>query len=462
MTSNPESNGHSTLVGGSTAERRINCPASYRLEQKLPPETMRQSSNYADEGTAMHSAVQYALEHDVVDLDQLLGMAFGGSEDGERAAHVVTQDLLDSCVTPCISFFDALNDELKAEGGLDFILEARCEMPGIPNAFGTSDLIARTDKRTIIADWKFGVGVQVKAAYDTPSPTDPDATVITPNAQLMFYARAAMHTYPDMFGDGDDWPIDLYIVQPRARDGDGTPSVYTTSRRELEAYRMKLILAVSEATGVNARMKRGGWCTFAACKVICPEFTRPALDLTRMHQAIEEKKLGLLGGIDIDWSVAYGDLLSFADIVEALIGEIRTQAHAFMDAGNPVVDRDGNTAYKLVPKRATTVFTDVDGAIREAQKLAAVSKKALDVNAFYVEPVVKSPAQFRAVVAEALMDGGTKKARDEAAKEWMKPFTDAVSSGTTIAPADDRRAPAVPPAEYALALARKLAALSGQ
>ncbi|MFZ1703663.1 MAG: hypothetical protein WAT79_04920, partial [Saprospiraceae bacterium] len=169
-----------------------------------------------------------------------------------------------------------------------------------------------------------------------------------------------------------------------------------------------------------------------------------------------------LGGIGIDWSVAYGDLLTFADIVEALIGEIRTQAHAFMDAGNQVVDHDGNTAYKLVPKRATPFFTDADSAIREAQKLAAVSKKKLDVNAFFNPPAVKSPAQFRAVVAEALMDGTTKKAREEAAKEWMKPYVDAISSGTTIAPADDRRAPAAPPAEYALALAQKLAALSGQ
>lgn len=462
MTSNPESNGHSSLVGGSSAEKRINCPASYQLEQRLPPELKRESSSYADEGTAMHSAVQYVLENNLVDLDQLLGMEFGGSEDGSRSSYVVTKDLLDSCITPCIDFFDALDDELKDEGGLDFMLEARCEMPGIPNAFGTSDLIARTSKRSIIADWKFGVGVKVDASYWVPSPTDPAVEIMKPNAQLMFYARAAMHSFPDMFGEGDNWPVDLYIVQPRARDGDGTPSMVTVTRRQLEAFRMELVRAVAEAQGENARMQRGKWCTFAQCKTICPKFIGPALDLTKMHKAIEAKKEGTLEGLDIDWAVVYGDMLTFADLVEEIIGEIRAQAHTFMDAGNQIVDAEGNQSYKLVPKRATTVYTDADAALREAQKLSAKTKKSFVVADCYSKPEIISPAQLRAVIADKLMEGPTKKAREEAAKEWMKPYVANVSSGTTIAPAGDPRGAAIPPAEYMLQLANKLSAISGQ
>jgi hypothetical protein len=41
---------HSTIVGGSTASRVINCPGSVALVAKMPP---RPSSSYADEGTLL-------------------------------------------------------------------------------------------------------------------------------------------------------------------------------------------------------------------------------------------------------------------------------------------------------------------------------------------------------------------------------------------------------------------------
>lgn len=447
---------HSGLVGGSTAERRIMCPASYQSELLLPPELERESSTYADEGTALHNAIQYILDNDIKDIDSLIGMEFSGGESG--AIYVIDDNLLDNALIPCLDFFDALSEELKEEGGLEFILEQRCRMPGIEGAFGTSDLIGCTQKRSVIIDWKFGVGKSVAASY-----IDDDGKE-RPNYQLMFYARAAAHMFPDMFGNGDpDWPVDLYIMQPRARGSDGMPTMFTVTIKQLEEFRMLLVARVVEAKdGVHPTRKRGDWCTFAKCKTVCPLHTAAARDLTKLNQLVESRKAGVLGGLDIDWAVAYGDMLTFADVVEALIGEIRAQAHTFMDAGNKIVDADGNELFKLVPKRPSNVYTDADGAIREAQKLAAVQKKALDVNLFYDKPELKSPAQFRSVIADVLMDGQTKKVREEKAKEWMKDFTANVSSGTTIAPIDDSRRAVFQTSEAMLALANKLGALSGQ
>jgi hypothetical protein len=45
---------HSNIVGGSTAKRVINCPASVNLVNKVPP---KGSSDYANEGTMLHAAI---------------------------------------------------------------------------------------------------------------------------------------------------------------------------------------------------------------------------------------------------------------------------------------------------------------------------------------------------------------------------------------------------------------------
>jgi hypothetical protein len=278
-----------------------------------------------------------------------------------------------------------------------------------------------------------------------------------PNAQLMFYGRSALHTHPEMFGEGDDWPVDLYIVQPRARiDEEGEVfQKHTVTRRELEEFRWKLIKAVSEATGKDPSIKRGEWCRFAKCKTICPKFTGPALDLTKMHMALEERKAGPLGGIDIDWAVELGRMLSFAHTVEELAAAIRAQAHAFLADGNQIVDHNGNPLYKLVPKRPTATWTDAQGAVEMALK-RGVKKDNL-----YTAPEPKSPAQMRAALAPTV-DAKTKKAQEEGAKELLKPFFAEISSGDTLASINDRREGVVPASAAMRSLSDKLAAMSVQ
>ena len=50
---------HSSVVGGSTAKRVINCPASVGLLAKMPP---RPSSADADKGTLLHTVIALHLE----------------------------------------------------------------------------------------------------------------------------------------------------------------------------------------------------------------------------------------------------------------------------------------------------------------------------------------------------------------------------------------------------------------
>lgn len=451
-----EQDEHSDLVGGSSAARRLNCPGSYQMEQKLPKSDARESSSYADEGTALHECMQYILGNNIVDLDTVLGMTFGVSETSP-AGYVITKELMRDAIIPCVDFFDDLDDRMQSEGGLTFLVEQRCQMPGIPGAFGTTDLICRTDKRTIIVDWKFGAGVPVKAYYP-----DSKTGEIKPNPQLMFYARAAMHTCPTMFGPvglGDgvvpgpppkDWMVRLYIVQPRSRfEDDEISSKRDVNVKELEEFRMDLVRAVAEAQGENPSINRGDHCRFAKCKKICPHFTQPGFQLVQLNEKLQKKKAEPLGAVDVDWNTIYAELLDYATLAEMAVKEIRAGAHAFLETGEKI------EGWKLVDKRGTEKYVDEQGMVRHAIGLGAEESQCFEMS-------TKSPAQMRDTVLEPLMEGATKKARIEAAKAEVAKFTRVVSSGTTLAKGDDAREDAIIGSDLIKSLSSKLAALTGR
>ena len=74
---------HSTVVGGSTAKRVMNCPGSVALVQLAPPSP---SSIYADKGALLHTAISEVL----LGEDNVIGMTYEG--------HTLDQTLFDDKV----------------------------------------------------------------------------------------------------------------------------------------------------------------------------------------------------------------------------------------------------------------------------------------------------------------------------------------------------------------------------
>lgn len=445
---------HSSIVGGSTAGKRLACPGSYKMEQKLPA-TVDISNAFADEGSALHDCIAYMLDNDIVDVDEVRGMVFRD--------YVMTDDLIDRAIVPSMQFFDDLCDAADAagEGPLEFLVEKRCELPGIPNAFGTSDIIWKTTKRSGILDWKFGEGVPVKAIYLDDEKGD------LLNPQLMFYGRAAQHTFPDFFGTDKEWPVEIIIYQPRVREDakvsqlpdsaaltfnivdadDGRVTYAMTSIAELESYRYALVRAVAEATGDSPRIEKGEHCRFAKCKTICPLFTGPVLDLSKLVKKGEKgKELAAAGGEGFDWGAFFATVLNMKAVADTFFSEAAQQAHQYMESGFSI------PGWKLVDKKAIERYIDEAGAARHAIGMGVPEEHV------YTEPAIKSPAQLRAEL-EPFMEGKTKKARTEAAKEEIGKFTEKKSSGTTIAHEDDGRRDVLSPSAAVKALADKLAAL---
>jgi len=381
---------HSSVVGGSSAARVINCPGSTAMLAQLPAITDRDSF-YSIEGTVLHTLMERLITGKM-QIDKLpVAMIDNGTEIR------ITDALVHDAVIPAWNYWQDFLTKIDT-----WQLETEVHFPGIPGAFGTADVLGRDDRDNItyVTDWKFGAGEGVKAAY--PDPEDVFCEIV--NEQLMFYACGARHTQPEFFPP--DCKVVLTIVQPRARGQEPITSVEVTLE-EMDEFERVLKYAVSMA---EPPTKKGRWCRFQACQTICPHHTGPLLDLSALNNtpALIEKRED-----DLVYISTLLQILDAAPAAEALIREARSQAHIILGNGGSV------PGWKLVAKRGTRQWT-VDES--KLPKLLGVAKDKL------YDTTLKSPAQVEKVLGkkQKLPDG----------------TTTVVSSGTTIAPEDDKR-PAV-------------------
>jgi Protein of unknown function (DUF2800) len=376
---------HSAIVGGSSAARLVNCPGSPALLARVPKVTQHDSF-YSIEGTALHEAMVQLITGQAT-LDQLLGTEI----DVHGTLVEITPTLLHDALAPALAYWNAFLMTVD-----NWALEAEVEFPGIEGAFGTADVLARDDldNITYINDWKFGAGKGVTASYISNGR-------VVPNEQLMFYATAARHCYPEWFPAG--CRVVLTIVQPRARDQEPVTSVEVTLA-DLDAFQAQLVHAV---TMDNPPTHPGHWCEFQPCKTICPHHTGPLFDLTAIGggaipQATEPDHMDTLLRI-----------LDAAPLVENLIREARAQAHLMLGNGEPV------PGWKLVAKRGTRQWTVDPGELAKQLRPFKLNKAAL------FDSVLKSPAQV-----EKLLPPKTK---------LPNGLATLVVSGTTIAKTTDKR-----------------------
>ena len=356
---------HSNIVGGSTAKRVIMCPGSVKLVQKMPPQP---SSVHADRGTMLHDVISRIL------LDQ--GVAIGQFKYKDQ---LLTQELYDEKITPAL---DAL-DEIDPHGNLVYEVETRVGFGDLlPGVFGSTDLVGRIGQRAVVLDWKFGDGVVVDAEE---------------NAQLMFYAAAAMRTDELKWAfDGAD-EIECVIVQP--------PVVrrWVTTVERIKQFEHELVSAVKTALQDDAPLAQGEHCRWCAAKPICPQMTG-AVD-----RAIKQQIVNL----DVDTLAQH---LHTADLLEEWIKDLRALAFGLLEKGADV------PGYKIVQKQARRKWTD-EGVAKQALLSLGLKESVV------VETSIMSPAQ-----AEKAL----KKRFSELPEDLIK----SESSGTTLAPVDDPR-PAV-------------------
>lgn len=360
-------------VGGSSAKRILECPGSMLLCEKYPSK----SSEYAEAGTAMHEALDMILQGKTDKDSDVIGLTFNGI--------TIDQEMYDEGIAEALRIFDELDTEL---GGIEFLNEQRVVFPGIEGAFGTVDIVGTAKDRTCLIDWKMGAGVGVTAEA---------------NAQLLYYAYAAANTPATAKFFSKDKPIELFIIQPRIRDGEPFTR-WMTSYLQLSAFAIDLKHAVDRALEPDPPFKLGSHCQFCSGKIGCPLYNNLATETLALTPDELAEQLA--------------EKLPYADAMIDLGKRLKDMAHALLEQGQPV------RGYKLVNGRQTRSWVDEEKALRYFAKIGLPAPER------HVKKIV-SPAQAeKALKANGLPD------------ELPKNLVLSQPSGTTLAPESDKR-PAV-------------------
>ncbi|MGI9158913.1 MAG: DUF2800 domain-containing protein, partial [Saprospiraceae bacterium] len=321
---------HSTVVGGSTAKRVINCPGSVALSAKMPAQP---ESTYAATGTLLHNVISYCLDK-YQPPEDFLGVRHNDIE--------LTPELIEDKLKPAL---EALND-IDPDNEMDYAVETKVSFGDIiPGAFGSTDLLGRLGDRAVVLDWKFGDGVVVEAEE---------------NPQLMYYAAAALRTPEVQWVFEGAKEIECIIVQP--------PFVkrWVTSFDRIRQFERELVLAVRLAASEDAPLHIGDHCRWCQAKPICPQ----------MNSSADRALLQDLKSLDVQYVSA---ALSKADQLEAWITDLRVLALQMLERGVTV------PGYKLVAKRGSRKWRDEE----EAKKALLSQLPENEV----VEHILISPAQ---------------------------------------------------------------------
>lgn len=388
---------HSKIIGGSTAKRVINCPGSVAICKHSPKDY---GSKYAEMGTLLHDVISNVLDGKPAVIGQKLGSA------------ELTQDIYDDKIKVALD----LLDEVDPDKTMEFELEAEVEfalLDGEKEAdkmFGSCDLLGRVGNRVVGLDWKFGDGVAVSAEE---------------NEQGMYYLAAAMESEKyDWIFDGAE-EIEVVIIQP--------PYIkrWTTDIERLKRFTAELHAAKKMAKkmvkqvdglvkahgnkwpeyaeGTQLFLKAGSHCRFCSGKVNCPTMDRGIANAMRIDlEKVDPTKIGVT--------------LHNLEVLENFSTGLRALAHSAMENGIEI------PGWKIVNKRATRKWideTEAEKSVREI--LSEVEKDAGKIDDTVYAPVeLKSPTQMEKELKKlrlAIPDG----------------LVESVSSGTTIAPEDDKR-----------------------
>ena len=239
---------HSAVVGGSSAERVLACSGSIRLTREAGP---KPGSAFADEGTALHQAMEWLLRENETP-QAALGRTFFG--------HEIAQAHVDECLAPAIAAFEAI------VGPREFEVEVQAPLIDIEGAFGTSDVVYYDDKGRLlgIIDWKFGSGHKVVAAG---------------NAQLMFYL------YSQLMRPAAATPlraVTATVVQLRLQHVDSA----SFTRKELNRF----VWALASAISGPEVFRKGSWCHWCVGKPRCPAHWGVKAD--KLRRAIDRRAAG--------------------------------------------------------------------------------------------------------------------------------------------------------------------------
>ncbi|BAE51524.1 DUF2800 domain-containing protein [Paramagnetospirillum magneticum] len=365
--------------GFSSYSRYAACPGSIRECRKAPPE---RPSPYAEEGTDAHECGEIGLRQGI-DAIELIDRKVGGSIVDEDMAAAV-QVYLDFCRSQ-IEDGDIVFVELPVDlAPLNPPVPLRSRLDFARYRPSTQSLL--------VTDYKHGqLVVEVHG-----------------NGQLRGYALGACVEL-DKLGHVVS-EVQIAIVQPRAYHEDGPIRFEVISAFELFEWSVDLFDVINRTLEPDAPLVAGEHCRFCRAKPVCPEMERMALATAEAQ--FTDTTITVPPAPSSMAPARIGQVLNAAEIIEGWLKSVREHAHASLEQGVEI------PGWKLVPKRAQRKWADDDLA---SDALLTAGLPILDI---YTRKIITPAA------ADKLLGKN---------KDVVKHLVVAESSGTTLAPAGDKR-----------------------
>lgn len=371
---------HHCKYGGSTAKRTLSCPRWHSLAEEAPkPKTSRAAAL----GNALHDIIEACLLD--ADLDPYYFV------DKTVKNVLITRDNIRFKILPAIEAFEQLMDEHDIDKYWTEIFADIDEDIG-----GTADLLGLSadGKTLVVGDYKSGDGIMV----------EPEE-----NEQALFYAMCMFLDRKERFKEAFKHveKVVVAIVQPTDRK----PAVleqWVTTPERVDEFTDAYFTAVELADVGTTEPSAGDHCTFCPAHAFCPA-KKELVEVLDGPQPLTLKMAEL------------SEALSIASQLETWIKAVRQTAHEQLEKGEKV------EGYKLVPKRASRVWTNTEEVMQKVSALRKIKKDDA------VDTKLKSPAQLEKLCTEHDVDYD----------KVFAPFVTMVSSGNTLAKATDPRAEVV-------------------
>lgn len=299
---------------------------------------------------------------------------------------------VDADMKGAIKVYVDYNFKLQKERNTEMLVEREFDLSSIfEGCFGTSDCVQyESDTKTLhVIDYKHGAGLAVE---------------VEQNMQLQYYGLGALLS--------TGYPCDkvvLTIVQPRCEHPDGPVRSWELSSMELLEFSMTLKEAAAATQKEDAPIIPGSWCRFCNAKAICPAFKEKANAMATKVFAHNEP-------------YCPEELSKTLEMIPAIKKWVKAvEDFAYYEATNGRCP----PGYKIVNKMARRKWINEIEASKILKEDFGMTREDC------VTETLRSVAQI-----EKLLPKGAKK------DEMFTSLFTKDSSGTTLVPESDKRAPA--------------------
>jgi predicted DCC family thiol-disulfide oxidoreductase YuxK len=364
-----------------------------------------EGNEYSREGTAAHELGQQCLETDSNAADHI-----GRVITVEGQAFTVDADMAEA-----VQRYVDLVRQLRDGTGGELLVEQRLpidHITGEDGAKGTSDAVVVAGDELIVADLKFGRGVEVDAVE---------------NEQLQMYALGALREFELV---NDFKTVRMVVIQPRLHHVSEWSITVDQLRSFGETARVAASAALNQTPGNLGLQPGEKQCRWCANKAACPALADFVEQTTGADFDVVDPPANL-SKLDAQFTSALSDdylatAMSAADLIEHWLKAVRAEVERRLLAGKPV------PGFKLVlGKQGNRKWVDEDAAIKMLRETFRLPVE----KAFDLSPI--SPT-----TAEKLHKAG-----DIGPRQWPKlaPLIGRAEAKPSVAPASDKRDAWVPP-----------------